>query len=63
VKKVAMSDNYKKAIAKFEAAALPAKHSDRKAAKDELVAGEGPGSKSHCQRSQSRTRGGLEEDR
>lgn len=38
VKKVAMSDNYKKAIAKFEAAALPAKHSDRKAAKDELVA-------------------------
>jgi len=38
VKKVATSDSYKKAIAKFEAAALPAQHSNRKAAKDELVA-------------------------
>ena len=38
VKKVVTSENYKKAIAKFEAAPLPAGHTNRKAAKDELVA-------------------------
>jgi len=38
VKKYVTSEKYKAAIAKFEAAPLPSAHSDRKAAKDNLVA-------------------------
>ena len=38
VKKYVTSEKYKAAVAKFEAAALPSQHSDRKAFKDNLVA-------------------------